>query len=53
MGMSHGLSVAAQKPIYQSIFDANIVPKLMFNICLGKNGGYFQIGGYNEDNHLE
>jgi len=53
MGMSSGLSVAAQKPIYLALYDAQIVPKLMFNICLGKNGGYFQIGGYNEDNHLE
>jgi hypothetical protein len=25
----------------------------MFSLCLGKNGGYFQIGGYDGTNHLE
>lgn len=35
------------------MYDANIVNRVMFNMCLGTNGGYFQIGGYNEDNHLE
>jgi len=25
----------------------------MFTLCLGKNGGYFQIGGYNQDKHME
>lgn len=35
------------------MYNAGIVDKLMFNICMGKNGGYFQIGGYNTDKHLE
>ena len=35
------------------MYDAEIVNRVMFNLCLGKNGGYFQVGGYNEDNHLE
>jgi len=25
----------------------------MFTICLGKNGGFFQIGGYNAEKYLE
>jgi hypothetical protein len=24
----------------------------MFSLCLGKNGGYFQIGGYDGSNHI-
>ena len=35
------------------MYDAEIVRRVMFNLCLGTNGGYFQIGGFNEDNHLE
>lgn len=25
----------------------------MFSLCLGKNGGYFKIGGYDTEFHLE
>ena len=53
MGRSHGHSIASEKPIYESMYDSGIVDKKMFNLCLGKNGGYFQIGGYSEDRHLE
>lgn len=47
------MSVVGEVPIYQAMFDAGIVNQLMFNICLGRNGGYFQIGGFNTDHHLE
>jgi hypothetical protein len=25
----------------------------MFTICLGKNGGFFDVGGFNSDKHLQ
>ena len=25
----------------------------MFSVCLGKDGGYFQMGGYDSQSHLE
>jgi len=25
----------------------------MFTICLGKNGGFFDVGGFNTEKHLE
>jgi hypothetical protein len=53
MGMGKSMSVKNQKPIFWAMYDAEIVNRVMFNLCLGTNGGYFQIGGYNEDNHLE
>ena len=49
MGMSSGLGVKTQVPIYEAMMKSGIISKNMFNICLGKDGGYFQIGGYNTD----
>ena len=43
----------SEEPIYDSMFKAGITSSKIFNICLGKNGGYFQVGGYNTDKHLE
>ena len=31
----------------------NLIENRMFALCLGKNGGYFQIGGYDKQGHLE
>jgi hypothetical protein len=25
----------------------------MFTICLGKNGGFFDVGGFNTEKHLQ
>jgi hypothetical protein len=25
----------------------------MFSICLGKNGGFFDVGGFNTEKHLQ
>lgn len=33
--------------------ETNLIEKRMFSLCLGKNGGYFQIGGYDGTSHLE
>ena len=41
MGMGKGMSVKNQKPIFWAMYDAEIVNRVMFNLCLGTNGGYF------------
>jgi hypothetical protein len=41
MGMGGGHSINAEQPIYDAMFDEGIINKRMFNLCLGKNGGYF------------
>lgn len=33
--------------------DKGLIDKLMFTLCLGRNGGYFQIGGYDGTGFLE
>jgi hypothetical protein len=53
MGMATGLGVADQRPIYMEMFEQRITEQVVFNICLGKNGGFMQIGGYNTDRMLE
>ena len=40
-------------PIYEVMYQKGIIEKKMFSICLGKNGGYTQIGGYDCQGHLE
>ena len=39
--------------MYEAMFDAQIINKRMFNLCLGKDGGIFGIGGFNTDMHQE
>ena len=41
MGMGHSFSVGDEKPIYEAMYEKGIIQKKMFNICMGKNGGYF------------
>lgn len=41
------------KPLYAAMKEQNIINNLIFTLCLGKNGGYFQIGGYDNTGHLE
>ena len=52
MGKRSG-SVYSQVPIYESMKTQGVTNKLMFNICLGKNGGWMQIGGYEQEKLLE
>ena len=33
--------------------DQNLVEKRMFALCLGKNGGYMQIGGYDKTGFID
>ncbi len=35
------------------IYDGGLSPYRMFAICLGKNGGYLQLGGYDSQGALQ
>ena len=39
--------------IYDVMHEQNIIEKREFGICLGKDGGYFQVGGYDKQGFLE
>lgn len=41
------------EPIYDVMYEQKIIEKRMFSMCLGKDGGYIQIGGYDGTAHLE
>ena len=38
--------------IYDAMYKAKIIKKRQFAICLGKDGGYMQIGGYDKWQHI-
>lgn len=40
-------------PIYKVMHERGLIDKLMFTLCLGNNGGYFQMGGYDGSNFIE
>lgn len=40
------------EPIYDVMHEQGIIEKRQFSMCLGKNGGYFQIGGYDKTGHI-
>jgi hypothetical protein len=40
------------RPIFDVMFEQKLIEKKMFTLCLGKDGGYFQIGGYDSTSHL-
>ena len=40
------------EPIYDVMHAQGIIEKRQFSMCLGKNGGYFQIGGYDKTGHI-
>lgn len=50
--MARTVSNPLMKPIFDVMYDNNLIEKKMFSLCLGKNGGYFQIGGYDGQSHL-
>lgn len=41
------------KPIYEAMHQAEIIDNQTFALCLGKNGGAFQIGYHNDTLHLD
>jgi len=40
------------EPVYDVMKEQGIIEDRIFSMCLGKNGGYFQIGGYDKTGHL-
>lgn len=50
--MTKGDTNVHMRPIFDVMYDAHLIEKKMFSLCLGKDGGYFQIGGYDSTNHL-
>ena len=40
-------------PIYDVMFKQGLSPDRIFTLCLGKNGGYIQLGGYNSQGALQ
>lgn len=34
------------KPIFEQMADKGVIDQKTFTLCLGKNGGYFQVGGF-------
>lgn len=41
------------KPIFDVMHDYGMISQKVFSLCMGKNGGYMQIGGYDGTGHLE
>ena len=39
--------------IYDVMYEQGLISERSFGLCLGKNGGYFQIGGYDKQGYLE
>lgn len=53
LGMTKSNSASSMmRPIFKIMKEKQLIPKEMFSLCLGKNGGYFQIGGYDGTNHI-
>lgn len=40
------------RPIFDIMFEQNLIERKIFTLCLGKDGGYFQLGGYDSTSHL-
>ena len=40
------------EPVYDVMKEQGIIEQRIFSMCLGKDGGYFQIGGYDMTGHL-
>lgn len=40
-------------PIYEVMFEQELIEQKMFSLCMGKNGGYVQIGGYDGQGHID
>ena len=35
------------------MLNSGIIERRLFSLCMGKNGGYLQMGGYDGHNHLD
>ena len=46
------MNVNRFEPLYDVMKQQGIIETRTFAMCLGKNGGYFQMGGYDKTGHL-
>jgi hypothetical protein len=54
LGMSMSISESNKfTPIYQVMHSEGLIEKRMFTLCLGTNGGYFQMGGFDGTGFIE
>jgi len=56
LGMSMAVSADNSNkftPIYKVMHDNGLIEKVMFTLCLGRNGGYFQVGGFDGTGFIE
>jgi hypothetical protein len=53
LGMARSSGNNLFRPIYDVMHDKGIIEKRMFSLCMGKNGGYLQLGGFDSTGHLE
>jgi hypothetical protein len=40
------------RPIFDVMHEKKLIENKIFTLCMGKDGGYFQIGGYDSTSHL-
>jgi Eukaryotic aspartyl protease len=53
LGMTKAAATSVHlRPIYDVMYEQNLIEKKLFTLCMGKDGGYFQIGGYDSTSHL-
>ncbi len=53
LGMTRSNSASTQmRPIFELMKEKQLITTQMFSLCLGKNGGYFQIGGFDGTSHI-
>lgn len=53
LGMTRAAAASPHmRPIFDVMFEQKLIENRIFTLCLGKDGGYFQIGGYDLTSHL-
>lgn len=43
---------SSMRPIFEVMKENHLITSEMFSLCLGNDGGYFQIGGYDGTNQI-
>lgn len=43
---------ANMRPIFDVMYEQHLIEHKIFSLCLGKDGGYFQLGGFDSTRHL-
>lgn len=53
LGLAYGVPSKNFEPIYETMYNAGLIEQQVFSLCLGKNGGYFQLGGFDGTDQIE